>query len=1159
MNYRKFFTTLTPSDTVIRLPDKFIVGNSVTLYSDSAAVAPENYSVDYRYGKIKFTRAFFSEIISSENKNKARIIIRYKSFPFEIQDIYSRFQILNKLDTLKSDTVKVAEVKSDFIEDIFAGSDLQKSGSIFRGFTIGNNRDLSLNSGFRLQMTGKLSKDIDITAALTDENTPIQPEGNTQTLQEVDKVFIELRSSNVTTTLGDIDVNFAGLDFFNFSKKLQGAKGFASFGKSDFFVSGAIEKGTFNTNSFNGTDGIQGPYKLFGKENEVNIVIIAGSEKVYLDGVKMDRGESNDYTIDYSDGQVTFTTRRVITNASRIVIDFQYSDKQFSRSFIAAQTRTSLFKERLNLSFAYVREKDDENKPIDFTLSDSDKAIISQAGNDRLKASKSGVVYVGRDSTGKSLGQYIQVDTMINSQDFKFYKYQPGDTNALYQVAFSFVGNGLGDYNSLSTSVYQFVGIGQGTYLPIVFFPLPVSYQAGDVDMNLKISKSLTLNVEGAASDFNRNLLSGLDKGSDAGGAVNSSLTFSNPQVILGKLNLGNVLFSVKDRYINKQFNPVNRLNPVEYNRIWDIQDSTNQTENSTIGELRIQPKKYLSFYGSGGHLKRGTAFNSTRGSVDFTFSGDSISVPAFSYAGEYISSNDNSLNYKSLWLRQNGMAGYKFTPMKDINGKAKIGNYALLFQVYGEDKNIQSSSGDSASSTSFRFYEFKPQIAVTDFFHLDLSYKFNYRFDDIFDSGALARESVSLTHTYALRIKDLNFLSSNIDFILYDKKYTPQFREKGYTDLRTILVSSLTNLWFFNRALQTNLFYKVSSERSAKQQVIFIKVPIGQGNYKYLGDLNGNGIQDENEFVLVNFDGDYIKIIRPTDQLYPTTDLQSSVNININPSRVFDIKTQGAAKDILENVSFDTYLTVSEKSKDPVQKNIYLIRLSTFQNDSNTIAGLNSVQQDLNLFENNQYFGLRLRFLQRKGFNQFYSGNERLLDAERSVRLRLSFTQDLSLITDYVSETDRNLAPQVETRNWDIDSKDIISDLTYKPIPQIEGGFKIELKRADDNFIAPDFPTPNGVTANINSQSLRFSYALETKGKLRAEISRSEVILSNSDIFTPFNLTKGLASGKTYILNIGFDYRISNFIQATVNYLGRAEGGSKIIHTGTAEVRAYF
>src|SRR5207247_1779133 len=68
------------------------------------------------------------------------------------------------------------------LDDLF-GSNLQKSGSLLRGFTIGSNRDLTLNSGFRMQMAGSLTNDVQVVAALTDENSPIQPEGTTQTLQ----------------------------------------------------------------------------------------------------------------------------------------------------------------------------------------------------------------------------------------------------------------------------------------------------------------------------------------------------------------------------------------------------------------------------------------------------------------------------------------------------------------------------------------------------------------------------------------------------------------------------------------------------------------------------------------------------------------------------------------------------------------------------------------------------------------------------------------------------------------------------------------------------------------------------------------------------------------------------------------------------------------
>ena len=44
-------------------------------------------------------------------------------------------------------------------ESIF-GKRIEKSGSIIRGFSVGSNKDLTLQSGFRLQLAGKLSDDV---------------------------------------------------------------------------------------------------------------------------------------------------------------------------------------------------------------------------------------------------------------------------------------------------------------------------------------------------------------------------------------------------------------------------------------------------------------------------------------------------------------------------------------------------------------------------------------------------------------------------------------------------------------------------------------------------------------------------------------------------------------------------------------------------------------------------------------------------------------------------------------------------------------------------------------------------------------------------------------------------------------------------------------
>lgn len=109
----------------------------------------------------------------------------------------------------------------------------------------------------------------------------------------------------------------------NYLKKLQGAtfdhQGDFSEGKGKYRTRASVAIARkFARNTIQGQESNQGPYRLQGANGERFILILAGTEKVFIDGQLMQRGLEADYVIDYNRGDITFTSRRLITSNSHL-------------------------------------------------------------------------------------------------------------------------------------------------------------------------------------------------------------------------------------------------------------------------------------------------------------------------------------------------------------------------------------------------------------------------------------------------------------------------------------------------------------------------------------------------------------------------------------------------------------------------------------------------------------------------------------------------------------------------------------------------------------------------------------------------------------------------------------------------------------------------
>src|SRR5690606_15485840 len=153
---------------------------------------------------------------------------------------------------------------------LFVSDGLNKNGNISRGISIGNNQDMVVNSNLNLQVSGKLSPEIDILMAATDNNIPFQADGTTAQLQEFDKVFIQLSNQNNRLIVGDYQLSRPENSYFmNFYKRAQGFSAENSTkdtlgGKSVKFktgMAGAVSKGKFARQIFFGIENNQGPYR----------------------------------------------------------------------------------------------------------------------------------------------------------------------------------------------------------------------------------------------------------------------------------------------------------------------------------------------------------------------------------------------------------------------------------------------------------------------------------------------------------------------------------------------------------------------------------------------------------------------------------------------------------------------------------------------------------------------------------------------------------------------------------------------------------------------------------------------------------------------------------------------------------------------------------
>lgn len=1097
------------------LPDSLIIVGSEKVWLDGRLLEPNTFTLNYIDGDIRFA-------FPVPHTSLIRIV--YDRLPYPIRKRhFHRRMIVRASDSLSLFNVPAPGTFDAGPESETFGADLQKSGSIVRGITIGSNRDLKLDSGLRLQVNGKVASNIEVVASLTDQSTPIQPEGNTQTLQEIDKVFVQIKAPGIHATLGDYQLELSETEFSRYSRKLQGAMVETKLDNYDLVASGAVSRGKYFSASFTGLEGYQGPYQLKGDRGQVDILILAGTERVYVDGEPMTRGETNDYTIDYSSAQITFSRRRLITADSRITVDFQYSDEKFRRNLYSARFRSRLWEDKLKLGLTFLHEADDENNPLDFALSDEYRQVLARAGDNPDSAAVSGAKYVGPGQ-----GRYQLQDEGY----FVFVGPDSGD----YNVSFSDVGQGNGAYNYRGSGVYEYAGSGQGRYAPILMLPTATRHHLFGINGAFAPLAMVQLSGELAVSRLDLNTYSSRNDEDNNGLAYNGRLAIDPRQLHIWGRSMGEVLLDMKIHRVNDRFADIDRTHIVEYNRRWDLPPESRRGElvREMKGQYRL--KSGLTFAAEYGTIEKGNDFSSRRWQASSQI--QAAKWPTLNYRIENIRKQQDLDRRTGSWLRQSGVLEHtlwKFRPNFNYQSEIKKENWS------------------DTLNTGFKFEDIMAGIGFNPLARLALRARIGKRMDyDYLGNDAFNQRSSASTQQYGWELKNLGTFTGSMEFTHRVRSFSDPSQENKRTDLAELKMQYSP----FKKAFSTDWYYQISNTAVAKKDRIFIKVSDGDGNYRFDEQLN--------EYVNVPY-GDYVMRILTSDEFVPVVELKTDARLRFTPQRLLPKNFRNAENQkrdarwwfysVLNTVSSETHVRIEEKSNEKDVWQIYRLNLEKYQNEQTTIFGNVSLRQDLFLFENNNKLSLRLRFLEeREKNNQFLEGGQDRYSRERSSRLITRFSEQTSSEINLINKQVKRMFKIAGRQDRDIQSNQATLDFSYRPRQPLELAFKSKFAREQDVSKSPS------TDVVFYALEPRASYAFRGKGRLSANLEWAQVQATPANRIFPYELANGNRPGTSLRWGLQLDYRVSKNVQARMSYIGRKEADrGHAIHTGNAEMRAFF
>lgn len=1079
------------------------------------------------------------------------ISIRYRTFSFDISKPY--FVIDSSQLTYKEKAIVTGyEYRpSDNKNALIESKGLDYRGSFSRGLSVGNSQSLVLNSNFDMQLIGDLGNGLKVVAAISDENLPIQAQGNTQQLQEFDKVFIQVSKDRTSVTAGDYELRRPESYFMNYFKKLKGitlASTFDASKKIEIFTKGsfAISRGKFSRQTLPTKEGNQGPYRLQGNNGERFIIVLAGTEKVYFNGILLTRGFDYDYVIDYNRAEITFSPTRIIARDSRVIIEYEYTDINYLRSLYATQTE---FKgDRWKANFNFYSEQDSKNATGDLQLDSTDIRILELSGDDLSKSVRSSLRTVSDDEKKEANRiLYKGIPDPLDPSSILLVFTENIDS-ASYTAVFSEVTVGKGDYiidntKNKNARIYKYAGKGLGTYLPVIQLIPPEQKQLITLNGTYSTAKNSKIFGEIALSNLDINRRSPIDNGDNTGIASHIEI---NHLIRLDASGTWQLKGDIQHEFLSKNFNALNPFRSPEFTRDWNTGLITSRAdENLLLAKISLTGKPGLNIdYGYNSYEKH-NLYTGTKHSGLFNYQSARFKLRTFS---NLLNSTSAYSDQTTRFFRPNITSAFKID---------KGGNWSIGAEYDGESNTIRGISTDTLRKTSYAYHLIKAYLA-SDFnkdFALKIAYSvrndFFARIDQLYKASE-ARELELAGKWLASSRSDLSWsvTGRHLDIIVND--LLPNDKSK-----QTVLGRLDYSFSAINQGIRSTTSYNTSSGQEPRIEYVFQKVERGQGDYFLITQSENPNLSNVQDF---RYDpsnplSNYIRLTLTNNEFVRTNNIEINQSLSIDPSKFIILKEGrkfSKSYKFFSRFSTLSNFRITKKQIDNTDSPL-LSYLDFGLNDTSLVAY--SALNTNTIFFNKGNVKYDIQFGNRNNQNRIVQVNGKedrgLDDLFIRSRWNLKNSADIFFIVEKSVKSYRSEA--FGDRNLDIVIYRVRPEVSVRPSSNVRVVLKYNYQNKQQKILSKD-------VAKINELSAEFTQRKANEYSFDASLSFVRINftgIANSPI--EYDMLEGLKNGRNYLWNIAYTKRIAKNIDLTVNYEGRKTGISPVVNVGRAQIKASF